>query len=85
MLNLDTILAVLIITGIHRSGTSLTAAFLQKIGLDLGNNLLKGNYWNPKGYFEDIDFVEFQRTVSQTCSLSDETGFPDWVGQTANG
>jgi transposase-like protein len=62
----------------HRSGTSLTAAFIHKIGLDLGDNLLKYNYWNPKGYFEDIDFVEFQRTVLQTCSPSDETGFPDW-------
>ncbi len=63
MLNCDTNLPVLIITGMHRSGTSLTAEFLQKISLDLGNNLLKGNYWNPKGYFEDIDFVEFKRTV----------------------
>ncbi|MEG4585263.1 sulfotransferase [Microcoleus sp. MOSTC5] len=78
MLNSGTNSPVLILTGMHRSGTSLTAAFLQKIGLDLGNNLLKGNYWNPKGYFEDIDFVEFQRTVLQTCSPSDETGFPDW-------
>jgi predicted O-linked N-acetylglucosamine transferase (SPINDLY family) len=68
----------IIITGMHRSGTSLTAAFLQKIGLDLGDNLLKGNYGNPKGFFEDIDFVEFQRTVLQACSQSDEIGFPDW-------
>ncbi|MEG4917854.1 O-linked N-acetylglucosamine transferase family protein [Microcoleus sp. B7-D4] len=78
LLNSGTNSPVLIITGMHRSGTSLTAAFLQKIGLDLGNNLLKGNYWNPPGYFEDSDFVEFQRTILQTCSLSDETGFPDW-------
>ncbi|PSB14452.1 hypothetical protein C7B69_19075 [filamentous cyanobacterium Phorm 46] len=69
---------MLIITGMHRSGTSLTAAFLQAIGLELGDNLLRGNYWNPKGYFEDIDFVEFQRTVLQTCSRFDEAGFPDW-------
>ena len=78
MLNNGTNHPVLIITGMHRSGTSLTAAFLQAIGLDLGDNLLRGNYWNPKGYFEDIDFVEFQRTILQTCSRSDETGFPDW-------
>ena len=78
MLNIGRNSPVFIITGMHRSGTSLTAAFLQKIGLDLGNNLLKGNYWNPQGYFEDIDFVEFQRTVLQTCSPSNETGFPDW-------
>lgn len=78
MLNSETNHPVLIITGMHRSGTSLTAAFLQAIGLDLGDNLLRGNYWNPKGYFEDIDFVEFQRTVLQTSSRFDETGFPDW-------
>lgn len=78
MLNSGTNYPVLIITGMHRSGTSLTAAFLQKIGLDLGENLLKGNYWNPKGYFEDIDFVEFQRTILQACSQSDKIGFPDW-------
>jgi predicted O-linked N-acetylglucosamine transferase (SPINDLY family) len=78
MLNSEPNYPVLIITGMHRSGTSLTAAFLQKIGLDLGDNLLKGNYWNPKGYFEDIDFVEFQRTVLQACCQSEETNFPDW-------
>lgn len=78
MLNNRTNNPALIITGMHRSGTSLTAAFLQAIGIDLGDNLLRGNYWNPKGYFEDIDFVEFQRTVLQTCSRFDETGFPDW-------
>jgi hypothetical protein len=61
MLNSCTNYPILIITGMHRSGTSLTAAFIHKIGLDLGDNLLKYNYWNPKGYFEDIDFVEFQR------------------------
>ncbi|MEG4318187.1 MULTISPECIES: sulfotransferase [unclassified Microcoleus] len=78
MLNNRTNYPVLIITGMHRSGTSLTAAFLQAIGINLGDNLLRGNYWNPKGYFEDTDFVEFQRKILQTCSPCNETGFPDW-------
>jgi hypothetical protein len=59
--------SVLIVTGMHRSGTSLTAAFLQAIGVDLGDKLLQGNYGNPKGYFEDVDFVESSRGSKRVC------------------
>lgn len=46
-----------IITGMHRSGTSMVAGLLGKCGLYLGNNLLHGGRWNPKGHFEDVDFL----------------------------
>jgi predicted O-linked N-acetylglucosamine transferase (SPINDLY family) len=78
MLDLTDQSPILIITGMHRSGTSLTAAFLQAVGVNLGANLLKSNYGNPKGYFEDIDFVEFQRSILSACCHSNELGFPDW-------
>ncbi len=68
----------LIITGMHRSGTSLTAAFLQSLGVYLGNNLLKGSYANPQGYFEDVDFLSFQRQLLSSCCPQEERGFPDW-------
>ncbi len=68
----------LIITGMHRSGTSLTAAFLQSLGVGLGNNLLKGSYANPQGYFEDVDFLSFQRQLLSSCCPQEEIGFPDW-------
>ncbi|MFO7144775.1 chromosome partitioning protein ParA [Arthrospira sp. PCC 8006] len=50
---------VLIITGMHRSGTSLTASLLQSAGLHIGRRLMQGTEFNPKGYFENIDFFEF--------------------------
>ncbi|MDY6804082.1 MAG: sulfotransferase family protein [Cyanobacteriota bacterium] len=67
----------LIITGMHRSGTFLTAAFLQSLGVSLGNNLLKSSYANPQGYFEDVDFLSFQRRLLSSCCCQEEIGFPD--------
>ncbi len=45
-----------IITGMHRSGTSMTAALLGFCGLDIGNNFRPIQASNAKGYFEDLDF-----------------------------
>lgn len=46
------------ITGMHRSGTSLTASWLQKCGLRLDDgNLMGAGKGNSKGHFEDLDFV----------------------------
>lgn len=62
----------------HRSGTSLVASFLSALGVDMGQELLPADKANPRGYFEDIGFLEFQRKVlSQSC-LSDDGGHPDW-------
>ncbi|HIK33394.1 MAG TPA: glycosyltransferase [Oscillatoriales cyanobacterium M59_W2019_021] len=69
---------VLIITGMHRSGTSLMASFIQNLGIDLGNNLLEADKHNPKGYFEDVDFVEFQRSILPACCNLEEAGWQDW-------
>ena len=51
------------ITGMHRSGTSLLTSLLASAGLAVGENLLDGAHDNPKGYFEDVDFVDFQDHV----------------------
>lgn len=67
-----------VIVGMHRSGTSLTAAFLEALGVDLGGNLLAADCHNAKGYFEDVDFLEFQRQLLQGRSRSDDGGWPDW-------
>lgn len=50
---------ILIITGMHRSGTSLTASLLQSAGLHVGRQLMPGTEFNPKGHFENVDFFEF--------------------------
>ena len=50
----------------HRSGTSVTASWLQRCGLKVHN----GDFWgpgpgNPKGHFEDKDFVKLHESVLQ--------------------
>lgn len=71
-------MTVLIITGMHRSGTSLTAALLQKLGVNVGENLFPADRFNPRGYFEDVDFLEFQRQVLQKCCDPGDPGWHDW-------
>ena len=48
-----------IVTGMHRSGTSLITSLFRKAGVDVGERLLSASNDNPRGFFEDIDFVEF--------------------------
>jgi hypothetical protein len=73
----------LIVAGMHRSGTSLTASFFQALGVDVGANLYAADQRNQKGYFEDVDFLEFQRSVLQKCCNPGEAGWADW-GWTEN-
>jgi len=49
----------LVITGMHRSGTSLLASALARAGVDVGRDLLPGGKGNRHGHFEDADFVHF--------------------------
>jgi len=50
----------LCIAGMHRSGTSLTTSWFARCGLHVGDDLGPANQSNPKGHFEDQDFVLFQ-------------------------
>jgi hypothetical protein len=52
-----------VITGYHRSGTSLIASLLQSAGLDIGSNLLPGNDTNKNGHFEDMEILGFHEQV----------------------
>ncbi|QYO63847.1 sulfotransferase family protein [Leptolyngbya sp. 7M] len=64
--------SVLIIVGMHRSGTSLTASLLQSAGVHIGEQLLAANSTNPKGHFENVDFFEFHQAVLRSQSLYPE-------------
>jgi hypothetical protein len=52
-----------ILTGMHRSGTSLLGRFLQKSGVDVGDELLGPHPSNPHGHYEDVQVLEFHRRV----------------------
>lgn len=54
---------VLIISGMHRSGTSLVAHYLQLCGLHIGETLIEPDIGNPLGYYEDQEFLSFHRRI----------------------
>ncbi len=49
----------LVITGMHRSGTSLVARMLRHTGVNIGSDLVEADDGNPHGYYEDREFVAF--------------------------
>lgn len=57
---------VLIVTGMHRSGTSLVASLFEHAGVNLGAQLLAPRKDNPLGFFEDVEFVEFHENALHT-------------------
>ena len=54
---------VLVITGMHRSGTSLITSMLELAGVMVGEQLLEPNAGNLRGYFEDVDFYTFHEEI----------------------
>ncbi len=70
----------LIITGMHRSGTSLISSYLQRCGVDIGEELMAPAFDNPKGYFEDSFFVKIHRSIlanNKTSMFIPEIRFVD--------
>ncbi len=53
---------IVCLTGMHRSGTSLTASWLQRCGLviDIGG-LVGAAIGNPRGHFEDLEIMRLQQ------------------------
>lgn len=55
---------VICITGMHRSGTSLVASWLESCGLPIHDgDVLESTPANPRGHFEDKDFVDLQTSA----------------------
>jgi hypothetical protein len=64
---------VIVIAGMHRSGTTFTARWLQSCGLFIGSNLLHSKYEhaNPNGaHYEDIDFLSLHRRILKANGLN---------------
>src|SRR5579864_598530 len=57
--NMPRLHRVLVIAGMHRSGTSLLASLAAAAGIDMGTRLMPGSKGNDRGHFEDLDFVGF--------------------------
>ena len=54
---------ILAILGMHRSGTSVTAQWLQKCGLNIGDQLYGADVGNPEGHFEDTEFLQVHEKI----------------------
>ena len=63
---------ILIITGMHRSGTSVVAAALASAGLHVGSRLMPGGRGNPRGHFEDLDFVSLHERILRANGIGTE-------------
>lgn len=48
----------IIVLGRLRSGTSLTAGILHRLGVNMGDHLLRPMPSNEKGFFEDTEFLD---------------------------
>jgi glycosyltransferase involved in cell wall biosynthesis len=62
----------IIVTGMHRSGTSLSASILQSCGVNMGEHLIGKAIGNEKGHFEDLDIVDFHKEalISQGLEMN---------------
>lgn len=61
---------LVVVLGMHRSGTSLISKGLQILGVDFGDYLLPASEDNPLGNFEDIDIGSFNETILYLLRLS---------------
>ena len=61
---------IIVVLGMHRSGTSLTTRALQVLGVDLGEHLIPAiDGDNEKGFWEDVDItsldIEMLRVIER--------------------
>ncbi|MDD2746874.1 MAG: hypothetical protein PHG39_04890 [Acidithiobacillus ferrooxidans] len=68
---------LILVLGMHRSGTSLVTKALTTLGVYLGDQLMSPAPDNPKGFFEDIELqaINEQFLLSQSCHW-DSVRFP---------
>ena len=70
---------VIIVLGMHRSGTSVLTRGLAAVGVNLGDQLMPGGPDNPKGFFEDLNIVKLNsEMLTELGSYWDSLWIPDW-------
>lgn len=58
---------------IGRSGSSMVAGVLDRLGVDMGTNLENWNSpeYNPKGFFEDSQLGDIHKAILRECHVAD--------------
>lgn len=54
---------IICLAGMHRSGTSLMASYLQRCGIFMGERMAAPGPGNPRGHFEDRDFLDLNKAI----------------------
>lgn len=54
---------LVVVLGMHRSGSSAITKGLEVLGVDLGSHLMAADASNAKGYFEDIEFNQLNSAI----------------------
>lgn len=79
---MDGKLPVVVILGMHRSGTSLIANFMHAVGVDFGQDLIPGDERNAAGYWESQTIFEIHEKILKELNCNWHTppmSFPaDW-------
>ncbi len=54
---------LILVVGMHRSGTSLLGSILQRLGVGMPGELISGDQHNPTGYYERSDITALQEEL----------------------
>jgi GT2 family glycosyltransferase len=71
-----------LVTGMHRSGTSALTSALACMGFDLGRKLMSPSGDNPRGFWENVSFVELHERLFAELGISWDDPRPlpeDWL------
>jgi hypothetical protein len=60
-----------VVLGMHRSGTSMIAGILHKLGVDMGEDLIGASLHNPLGHYENIDFINLNKFIFRKAQGTD--------------
>jgi hypothetical protein len=64
---------LIVVLGMHRSGTSVTTRAMEAIGADFGDKLMPAAPCNEKGFFEDSDLVTLNAELMKALGLDWDT------------
>ena len=68
----------LLVVGMHRSGTSMVGGMLAGAGVRMGDRLIPADSANPRGYFEDVDVVDFHGSLFKKALPDTDAPHVDW-------
>ncbi|HMS06646.1 MAG TPA: sulfotransferase domain-containing protein [Burkholderiaceae bacterium] len=60
---------LVIVLGMHRSGTSAVTRALTVLGVDLGSYLIESQEDNPKGFWEDSEMLSFNERLMRAVGM----------------